>query len=101
MKSINENYGDLLFDAVLKLKDRDECLRFFNDLCSIEELRSMSRRMEVAQLLYERMSYNDIAARTGASTATISRVNKCLNYGQNGYNLVLKRLKEQENGELQ
>lgn len=98
MKNIHDNYADMLFKAVLQLKDIDECRRFFDDLCTISELRSMSQRVEVAHMLYEKKVYTDIAEMTGASTATISRVNKCLNYGENGYNLVLERLKEAENG---
>ena len=98
MKNINNNYADSLYKAVLQLKNEDECRRFFEDLCTISELRSMSQRVEVAQLLRKRKIYNEIAEETGASTATISRVNKCLNYGMNGYNLVLERL--EENGEL-
>ena len=101
MKNIHDNYADMLYKAVLQLKDIDECRRFFDDLCTISELRSMSQRVEVAHMLYEKKVYTDIAETTGASTATISRVNKCLNYGENGYNLVLKRLKETENGKLQ
>lgn len=100
MKNIHDNYADMLYKAVLQLKDVDECRRFFDDLCTIAELRSMSQRVEVARMLYEKKVYTDIARETGASTATISRVNKCLNYGENGYNLVLGRLKESENGEL-
>lgn len=101
MKNIHDNYADMLFKAVLQLKDIDECRRFFDDLCTIPELRSMSQRIEVAHMLYDKKVYTDIGEATGASTATISRVNKCLNYGQNGYNLVLERLKEAENGKLQ
>lgn len=100
MKNIHDNYADMLYKAVLQLKDVDECRRFFDDLCTIAELRSMSQRVEVARMLSEKKIYTDIAKETGASTATISRVNKCLNYGENGYNLVLERLKEIENGEL-
>ena len=98
MKNIHDNYADMLYKAVLQLKNVDECRRFFDDLCTISELRSMSQRMEVAHMLHEKKVYTDIAEMTGASTATISRVNKCLNYGENGYNLVLERLKEAENG---
>ncbi len=98
MKNIHENYADMLFEAVLQLKDIDECRRFFDDLCTIPELRSMSQRIEVAHMLYEKKVYTDIAEATGASTATISRVNKCLNYGKDGYNLVLERLKEAKDG---
>ncbi len=80
--------------AILQLKTVDECYSFFEDLCTIAELKSMSQRMEVAMMLSDKKVYSDIAAATGASTATISRVNKCINYGQDGYNLVIKRLRE-------
>ncbi|MDO5396995.1 MAG: YerC/YecD family TrpR-related protein [bacterium] len=96
MKNMNDEYAELLYDAVLQLKTPDECRRFFDDLCTISELRSMSQRMEVAMMLYNKRVYTDIAEKTGASTATISRVNKCLNYGTDGYNIVLKRLKSKE-----
>lgn len=80
--------------AILQLKTVDECYSFFEDLCTIAELKSMSQRMEVAMMLSDKKVYSDIAAATGVSTATISRVNKCINYGQDGYNLVIKRLRE-------
>lgn len=96
MKSIKDESTDLLMSAVLKLKTPDECYRFFEDLCTIAELKSMSQRMEVAKMLRSNRVYTDIAAKTGASTATISRVNKCLNYGADGYNLVFERLAGEE-----
>lgn len=95
MKNENNEYSKLLYEAVLELETVDECRRFFDDLCTIAELRSMRQRMEVAMMLYNKRVYTDIAEKTGASTATISRVNKCLNYGTDGYNIVLKRLKKQ------
>lgn len=97
MKNLRNEHTDTLMRAVLQLKSIDECYDFFVDLCTISEIRSMSQRMEVALLLAEKKIYSDIASETGASTATISRVNKCLNYGQDGYNLVIERLKETEN----
>lgn len=100
MKNINDDGAELLFNAVLQLHTVEECRCFFEDLCSIAELRSMCQRVDVANMLYDKHIYTDIAAKTGASTATISRVNKCLNYGKNGYNLVLKRLREKKNGKL-
>lgn len=100
VKNIHDNYTDMLFQAVLSLRNINECRRFFTDLCSIAELRSMSQRLEVAQMLRSKHIYNDIAAETNASTATISRVNKSLVYGQNGYNLVLDRITEDKNGKL-
>lgn len=96
MKSIKDENMDLLMSALLKLGTAEECYSLFEDLCTISELKSMAQRMEVAKMLYDGMVYTDIAAKTGASTATISRVNKCLNYGSDGYKLVLGRLKEAE-----
>ena len=83
---------DSLFDAVLKLKTRDECYDFFEDLCTIKEIQDIAQRLEVASLLSNKKSYQEISRETGASTATISRVNRCLTYGSNGYHLVLERL---------
>lgn len=74
-----------LYETILKLKDLDECYRFFQDLCTVTELRAMEQRFDVAVLLNEGMIYNDILEKTGASSATISRVNRALNYGANGY----------------
>lgn len=85
---------DFLFDAVLCLKDREECYSFFEDLCTVNELLSISQRFEVAAMLKNHRTYLEIAEKTGASTATISRVNRSLNYGNDGYDLVLGRLKE-------
>ena len=83
---------DILFKAILKLENEDECYRFFEDIATINELKSLAQRMQVAKMLKEKKVYTEIAEATGASTATISRVNKCLNYGEEGYNLVLNRL---------
>ena len=98
-KKAKEN-GDLLYEsiltlrAILTLKDLDECKKFFSDLCTVAELRAMEQRFEVAILLSNGMIYNDILERTGASSATISRVNRSLNYGADGYKQVLPRAKE-------
>lgn len=92
MKDITDKSVDTLFKAVLQLNTIEECHRFFTDLCTISELKSMSQRMEVALMLKEKRVYTDIAAKTGASTATISRVNRCINYGSDGYNLVIDRM---------
>ena len=81
---------DALFDAILKLEDREQCYRFFEDLCSISELQAMAQRLEVAYMLAENITYADIAQQTGASTATISRINRCLKYGAGGYSLVVE-----------
>ena len=96
MKEINDHSMDALFHAVLCLKTTDECRRFFTDLCTISELKSMSQRMEVALMLKDKKIYTDIASKTGASTATISRVNRCINYGSDGYNLVIERLEKSD-----
>lgn len=85
-----------LYRAILTLKSEDECRRFFKDLCTIAELRAMEQRYDVAVLLDQGLVYSDILERTGASSATISRVNKCLNYGENGYQDVLRHMKEQK-----
>ena len=86
--------SDILYETVLTLKDLDECKKFFSDLCTVAELRAMEQRFEVAILLSDGMIYNDILERTGASSATISRVNRSLNYGAEGYTTVLPRVKE-------
>ncbi len=83
---------DSLFDAVLCLKTREECYSFFEDLCTVNELLSLSQRFEVASMLKKQKTYLEIAERTGASTATISRVNRSLNYGNDGYEMVFERL---------
>jgi TrpR-related protein YerC/YecD len=83
---------DHLFEAILTLKDKDECYNFFEDLCTVNELLSLSQRYEVASMLKEKKTYLEIAEKTGASTATISRVNRSLNYGCDGYELVFSRL---------
>ncbi len=84
---------DSLYEAILSLKDLEECKKFFQDLCTVSELRAMEQRFEVALLLSEGMIYNDILERTGASSATISRVNRSLHYGADGYQDVLPRVK--------
>ena len=83
---------DGLFDAVLKLNTREECYTFFEDLCTINEILSLSQRLEVARMLRDKKTYMEIAEKTGASTATISRVNRSLAYGNDGYELVFNRL---------
>jgi TrpR-related protein YerC/YecD len=88
---------DTLFKAILQLRDLDECYAFFEDLCTINELQSMAQRFEVATMLKSDQTYLAIASKTGASTATISRVNRSLTYGNDGYDLVLGRLREEEN----
>ena len=90
-KEVQEN----LYKAILELKDLEDCKHFFQDLCTVGELRAMEQRFEVAILLSEGMIYNDILERTGASSATISRVNRSLQYGAGGYDEVLPIIKEQ------
>jgi len=81
---------DNLFKAILKLKDVEDCRKFFEDVCTIKELQDITQRLEVASLLSKGKNYQEVSKATGASTATISRVNKCLNYGRGGYKIVLK-----------
>ena len=88
--------SEQLYKAILLLKDEEECYDFFQDLCTVSELRSMEQRFEVASLLESGMIYNEILERTGASSATISRVNRSLIYGSGGYESVLEKMKEQE-----
>ena len=93
-KKIRTESVDYLFDAILSLKDREECYTFFEDVCTINELLSLSQRLEVAKMLREQRTYLEIAEKTGASTATISRVYSSLNYGNDGYDMVFERLKK-------
>ncbi|SHJ30003.1 Trp operon repressor family [Clostridium amylolyticum] len=88
---------DFLFDAILSLKDREECYRFFDDICTINEIKALEQRLQVAKMLKQRRTYLDIASTTGASTATISRINRALNYGSDGYNLIFERVDWKEN----
>ena len=91
-----KNDLDMLFKAILELENIDECYKFFEDIATITELKAISQRIQVAKMLKEKKVYTEIAEVTGASTATISRVNKCLNYGQGGYNIVLDRINSEE-----
>ena len=94
-KKIKTEAVDHLFEAILTLKSPEECYAFFEDVCTVNELLSLSQRYEVAKMLREKKTYLDIAERTGASTATISRVNRSLQYGNNGYEIVFDRLKKE------
>lgn len=87
---------DQLFKAILSLKDLDECYRFFDDLCTINEIQSLAQRLEVARMLQDGKTYHKIETETGASTATISRVKRCLNYGNDAYTMALSRIVEEE-----
>lgn len=90
LKSPNMDY---LFDAILHLQDKEECYRFFEDLCTIRELQTLAQRIAVAKLLTGKVTYQIIMEETGASTTTIGRVNKSLIYGANGYQIIFDRLK--------
>lgn len=96
-KKIQTAAVDHLFEAVLCLNNKEECYSFFEDLCTVNELLSLSQRYEVASMLRDRKTYLEIAEKTGASTATISRVNRSLNYGNDGYEMIFERL-EKVNG---
>ncbi len=89
---------DQLFQAVLALENEEECYQFFEDICTISELKSLAQRLEVARMLKEGRIYDDIVAKTGASTATISRVKRCLHYGADGYAIILDRLDQSKRG---
>lgn len=88
---------DQLFEAILSLNDLEECYRFFDDLCTVNEIQSLAQRLEVARMLRDGLTYHKIESETGASTATISRVKRCLNYGNDAYQMTLDRLQTKEN----
>jgi len=94
MKSFHTELTEYFYNAVLKLRDTEECRNFFEDVCTVKELQDISQRLRVAQMLSEGHSYQEVSRETGASTATISRVNKCLVYGSGGYNTVMQRIVE-------
>ncbi len=91
---LKDDLLDRLFEAILLLQDLDECYRFFEDICTVAELKSLAQRLEVAKMLQDNRTYGEISSRTGASTATISRVKRALNYGADGYKLVFERMPE-------
>lgn len=93
-KKIQTAAVDHLFEAILCLNSKEECYSFFEDLCTVNELLSLSQRYEVASMLRDRKTYLEIAEKTGASTATISRVNRSLNYGNDGYDMIFERLEK-------
>ncbi len=93
-QKLKDELADQLCKALLSLRDMEECYAFLEDICTVSELKSLSQRLEVARMLDEQHTYDDIVSRTGASTATISRVKRCLNYGADGYQLVLERMKK-------
>ena len=92
VKQLKSEPVDHLFEAILTLKSKEECYSFFEDLCTVNELLSLSQRFEVAAMLKEHKTYLEIAEKTGASTATISRVNRSLTYGNDGYDMVFSRM---------
>lgn len=98
-KEIRTDAVKLLFDAVLTLDNKEECFQFFEDLCTVNELVSLAQRLQVAKMLREEHTYLEVAEKTGASTATISRVNRALNYGNDGYDLVFSKLQDESKTE--
>ena len=98
-KKIQTSAVDHLFEAILCLENKEECYSFFEDLCTVNELLSLSQRYEVAAMLKEKKTYLEIAEKTGASTATISRVNRCYTYGAGGYTTILPRIAEADDSE--
>jgi TrpR-related protein YerC/YecD len=95
-KKLRTEAVDHLFDAILSLQNKEECYTFFEDVCTVNELLYLSQRFEVAKMLRDQKTYLDIAEKTGASTATISRVNRSLNYGNDGYDMVFSRLQDMD-----
>lgn len=98
-EKLRDPLSDKLFEAILTLETVEECYRFFEDLATISEIKALAQRLEVAKMLNAGMTYEDIVEATGASTATISRVKKCLHYGADGYRIVLDRVQGSSKGE--
>ena len=98
-KNVHTEAVNHLFDAILSLENKEECYRFFEDVCTVNELLSLSQRYEVARMLRAQKTYLDIAEKTGASTATISRVNRSLNYGNDGHDMVFERVSVDDDSE--
>ncbi len=96
MRNFKNDSVDRLFDAILSLKDREECYAFFDDICTIKEITDMAQRLDTAFLIDEGISYQKISDKIGVSTATISRVSRCLNYGAGGYRMMIDRMKEEQ-----
>lgn len=94
MAKIHTPEIERLMEVIIKLETKEEALSFFEDICTIKEIQDMSQRLQVAEMLHQSKSYIEISKETGASTATISRVNKCLNYGSDGYKCALEKLYE-------
>ncbi len=98
-KSVRTQAVSELFEAILTLENEEECFDFFEDVCTVNELLSLAQRFEVAKMLKDGHTYMEVAEKTGASTATISRVNRSLNYGKDGYEMVFSRMNSRKNGE--
>ena len=98
-KLANDKNIDFLYKAILSLESMEECSNFFEDLCTVQELKTLAQRIVVAKMLSEKSVYTDIVNQTGASTATISRVNRSLQYGCDGYDIIFERIKEDEEDE--
>ena len=96
MAPFNTPSIERLFDAILRLESREDCARFFEDICTIKEVQDMAQRLDAAILLDQGVNYQTISEQVGISTATISRVSRCLNYGSGGYRMAIDRLKEEE-----
>ncbi len=97
MKKWHTKEMDTLFRAILSLENTDECYKFFEDICTVKELQDIAQRLKAAMMLKRGENYAVVCKETGMSTATISRVNKCLGYGEGGYDMVLERISEEEN----
>ena len=95
-KFLDKQSSDALYRAIVSIQDEDECRKFLEDLCTVSELKAMAQRMDVALLLDEGLIYSEILEKTGASSATISRVNRSLQYGKGGYAVVFERLEQQK-----
>ena len=95
-KFLDKQSSDALYQAIVSIQNEEECRKFLEDLCTVSELKAMQQRMDVALLLDEGLIYSEILEKTGASSATISRVNRCLHYGAGGYKAVIPRLRDQE-----
>lgn len=93
---LKDEFTEELFEAILLLQNKEDCYRFFEDICTVAEIKAMAQRLEVAKMLDQDLTYTDIAEKTGASTATISRVKRCLFFGADGYRTILDRLKAQK-----
>ena len=98
MTNFHSDETKKLFEAILLLDSEEECRNLFEDICTVKELLDLSQRLQIAGMLREGISYHEISEKTGASTTTISRVNRCLNYGSGGYKTVLEKLEKKENG---